>query len=160
MLSATGRHEKAEELYMEALEKYKKLAEQTQDGYWPKEEIVRKNFAVLREELGGKNKAFSESLEGAGYLVINPYTNLNVISYLGNITNIPKFSEKMVVYCSIKGLEQTTWIMQLREQLAVAITNGVEVFLVAEDKGICKLFYEKLNMIGRFNLQKKQGWYL
>lgn len=90
--------------------------------------------------------ALSEALEEAGYLVINPYSNLNVISYLGNINNLPKFSERMVIYCSEKGLEQTSWIIQLREQLSVAITNGVEVILVAESEIICKLFYKKLDI--------------
>ena len=88
----------------------------------------------------------AEVLEEAGYLVINPYTNLNVISYLGNVNNLPKFSEKMVVYCSVKGLEQISWIMQLREQLSVAISNGVEVILIAESEIVCKLFYEKLDI--------------
>lgn len=88
----------------------------------------------------------SDNLENAGYLVINPYSNLNVMAYLGNINNIPKFSEKMIVYCSTKGLEQTSWIMQLREQLSVAITNGVEVILIAEDEAICKAFYDKMEV--------------
>ena len=94
----------------------------------------------------------SNSLEKEGYLVINPYSNLNVMAYLGNVNNIPKFSEKMVVYCSAKGLEQISWIMQLREQLIVAITNGVEVILIAETEDICNSFYNKIDnsMAGTF----------
>ena len=72
----------------------------------------------------------SSRLSENGIQVVDDYSALDLMSYMGEQKNLIRFSKKVLIYCSEKAIDDKEWCEILRKKYSQAISEGTEIFLL------------------------------
>lgn len=78
--------------------------------------------------------------------VVDDYSALDLMSYMGEPKNLIRFSKKVLIYCSENAINDKEWCKMLRKKYSQAVSEGTEIFLLG--KSLRKI--EELSVV--------QGW--
>ena len=87
-----------------------------------------------------------EKLADRNVSVVDDYSELDLLSYMGELQNLARFSRRMLVYCTRAAIEDGKWQEVLKQRYYDAVSDGTEVLLLGESGEAVLEFASKRNI--------------